>query len=239
MDNWPFPVPADGEATPIVDFWEWYDWFTATWEQGQHVTAIGTTGSGKTTLIKMLIGVMPWVTVVGVKARDDTMDEFIRAGYTRIRKWASADIDDYLVFWPSLKSLDDLNAHKRPYLDCLNGIYRSGGWCVFLDEVSFLSDMLGLEKPLKMLLNQGRSSGVTVVAATQRAAFIPLAFYDQASHLILWKDPDRRNRQRVAELTGDAMPVVMRELAQLSKREVIYINKDTGYRVRFTVEVNR
>jgi len=72
---------------------------------------------------------------------------------------------------------------------------------------------------------------------TQRPAFIPLAFYDQATHLFVWRDNDRRNRQRLGELAGNASAVVQREVAGLARREVLYLHKDTGYRVRTTVEV--
>jgi hypothetical protein len=57
---------------------------------------------------------------------------------------------------------------------------------------------------LKFLLQQGRSAGISVVAMTQRPAFIPLAFYDQATHLFVWRDNDLRNRQRIGELAGNA-----------------------------------
>jgi energy-coupling factor transporter ATP-binding protein EcfA2 len=228
---------APDQSSPVIDWHDWYDWFMSSWEQGQHVTMIGTTGSGKTTLVKLIIGAMRWVVVVGVKARDETMNDFIRAGYRRIKSWQGAAYDDYLCYWPDLKSLDDLGAHRQKYLDCLNGVYRSGGWTVVLDEISFLSDMLNLDKPLRMLLNQGRSSGITVVSCTQRPAFIPLACYDQASHLLIWKDPDRRNIKRLAELTGNSFRTVMQEVPSLAEREVLYIHKNTGTRVRFTVEV--
>jgi hypothetical protein len=75
------------------------------------------------------------------------------------------------------------------------------------------------------------------VAATQRPAFIPLAFYDQPTHYFFWRDTDRRNIKRIGELTGAAERQTMREVASLRRREVLYFNKDTGFRVRTIVEV--
>jgi hypothetical protein len=197
---------------------------------------IGTTGSGKTTLAKQILSVRSYVVAFGVKGRDDTMEDFIRAGYWRMREW-NGDLTDYAVLWPEIKGAGHTDHQRDVFARAIDSIFRAGGWCVFFDEVVYLSETLGLEKALKFLLNQGRSSGISVVAATQRPAFIPLAFYDQPTHLFIWKDNDRRNLKRLGELAGNAMPIVTSEIASLQRREVLYFNKDTGVRVRTTVRI--
>lgn len=227
----------DAPPTPELPWHEFREWFATQWEQGQHVTMIGTTGSGKTTLLKQVIGIRSYVVIFGVKGRDDTMEDFLQSGYVKMQRW-NPDVDDYVVLWPEIKGVAHRAKQREIFEEAIDSIFRSGGWCVVLDEVSYLSDTLKMQENLKFLLNQGRSSGISVVGMTQRPAFIPLAFYDQATHLFVWRDNDHRNLTRVGELAGLASRVVQREVAELRRREVLYLNKDTGYRVRTIVEVN-
>lgn len=223
--------------TPFMEWGEFTDMFRGAWEQGQHITMIGTTGSGKTTLVEQFIGLRHYVAVFGVKGRDDTMERFVRDhGYTRVKTW-TPELDDYLVLWPDIKGHKHTDKQRDEFARAMDSIYREGGWCVVFDEVSYLSDTLRMDGQLKFLLQQGRSSGISIVAMTQRPAFIPLAFYDQATHLFVWRDNDLRNRQRIGELAGNARYVVESEVAQLRRREVLYLHKDSGYRVRTIVEV--
>lgn len=198
---------------------------------------IGTTGSGKTTLLREVIGLRDYVVIFGVKGRDDSMDKFIHEDrYTRIKTWMP-ELDTHLVLWPTIKGFGHKNHQRDVFEGAIDSIYREGGWCPVFDEVSYLADTLRLGENLKFLLQQGRSSGISVVGMTQRPAFIPLAFYDQASHLFFWRDNDRRNLQRVGELAGNARQTVAREVAELGDREVLYIHPGSGYRLRTTVEV--
>lgn len=230
---------ADGWAAPTPEL-PWSDfvrYFRTHWQQGEHVTLIGTTGSGKTTLLEQVVGIMPYVAIFGVKGRDSSMDRFIYDHrYTRIRRWMP-QLDDYLVLWPKIRGFNHRKKQYSVFEDAMDSIFREGGWCCVFDEVSYLADTLKMGEHLKFLLQQGRSAGISVVGMTQRPAFIPLAFYDQASHLFFWRDNDRRNLQRIGELAGNARLTVQREVADLQRREVLYLHKDSGYRVRTTVEV--
>jgi len=228
---------ADIAPTPTVPWKDFRRWFTNAWTQGEHVTLIGTTGSGKTTLAQQILGARQYIVIFGVKGRDSSMDKFLRLGFQRIPNWHYNEISNYLVLWPQIRGYGHVGKQRETFADAIDAIFRQGGWCVVLDEVSYLSDTLSMDRQLKFLLQQGRSSGISVVGMTQRPAFIPLAFYDQASHLFVWRDNDRRNRQRVGELAGNASAVVQREIADLRRREVLYLHKDTGYRVKTTVEV--
>lgn len=174
-----------------------------------------------------------------VKGKDETMERAIRElGFWRQRKFLP-DVADRIALWPRVMGAGqnhraDQEAEFRRAIDT---IFRMGGWCVWLDEVSYLSDTLRLDSELKFLLQQGRSSHITVVGATQRPAFIPLAFYDAPTHLFFWRDNDHRNLKRLGELAGNASRQVQQEVAGLRDYEVLYLNRDTGFRVRTTVEV--
>lgn len=227
------------QATPTVEWSEFYSWFIRNWNQGEHLTAIGPTGWGKTTVLRKLLAVRTYIAVFAVKGEDDSMETMIDELHLRqMKKW-NPDVSDRICLWPDIRGTGKghRRAQREVFEEALDSIYRMGGWCPVFDEVVYLSDTLNLDDELKFLLNQGRSSHISVVAATQRPAFIPLAFYDMATHLFLWKFADARNVTRVAELTGDAAPIVRQELMTLPKYEFIYVNKDTGLRVRCTAEV--
>lgn len=231
-------VFPDEEVTPspTVAWDQFLPWFTGQWDQGQHVTMVGTTGSGKTTLAQQILTRRSFVVIFGVKGQDETMEEFIRAGYRRLQRW-NGDVADHVVLWPEVRGFGHANRQREVFAQAMDAIYRAGAWCVFMDEVVYLAETLSLEKQLKFLLNQGRSSGISIVAATQRPAFIPLAFYDQPTHYFFWKDTDFRNIKRIGELTGAASRQVVREIPRLREYECLYFNKGTGLRVRTTVEV--
>lgn len=236
--------PRDRGATPDQDitptpFLPWADFLDHAfdWEQGEHITCIGTTGSGKTTLMRQLLPRRRYVVVFGVKKRDETMDKYLKDGYLRIKHWGHNEIADHLILWPDIRGANHTDKQRDVFTEAMDSIYRQGGWCVVSDETSYLSETLGMDKWIKFLLQQARSGGVSFVNMTQRPAFIPLACYDQATHLFVWRDNDRRNIQRFGELAGNARFVVEREVAELRRREVLYLHKDSGYRVRTIVEV--
>lgn len=222
--------------SPVIPWEDFRRWFSGEWEQGQHVMMVGTTGSGKTTVAKQFLKLREHVVVFGVKSRDDTLDELIRKGYWRTGSW-QGDVSDHIVLWPEVKGARHAIKQREIFEDAMDAIYRSGGWCLYLDEVSYLADTLSMNTQLKFMLNQGRSCGISIVAATQRPAWIPVAFYDQSTHLFLWKDNDHKNIKRMSELAGPASRVVFSEIGSLERREVLYLNKDTGYRCRTKVVI--
>ena len=234
-------APAVVRTPPTLDV-EWGDfwaWFRGEWNQGEHITMVGPTGWGKTTLAIEILALRRYLVAFAVKGKDKTMEKMIDTlDMERQQVW-TPEVANRICLWPPIQGAErDFRLRQRAvFLDAMNRIFRSGAWCTYFDEVSYLSDTLKLDDELKFFLNQGRSSGISVVAATQRPAFIPLAFYDMATHLFLWKFNDHRNAQRVAELTGTAYARVKQEVMTLPKYQFIYINKDTGLRVRSTVEV--
>lgn len=236
----PEPTTTLAAESPSVPWREFYPWFCSQWNQGEHMTAIAPTGWGKTTLMIELLHLRSFLVAFGVKGRDETMDKMIRElGLWKQRAWNS-EVADRICLWPDIRGAGQNHRQRQreEFLKAIDGIYRQGGWCAYFDEVVYLAETLRLEDELKFLLNQGRSSHITVVATTQRPAFIPLAFYDQATHLFVGKDTDHRNIRRLAELTGEAAKRVALEVPTLVKHEFMYVNRDSGYRCRTLVEVH-
>lgn len=90
---------------------------------------------------------------------------------------------------------------------------------------------------LKLYWGQGRSLGLTLVTGTQRPAYMPLEFYDQATHLFIFKDNDRINVSRLAGLAGsEKIDAIKREIPKLGKHEFIYVNTRTDTVLRSSCE---
>lgn len=199
------------------------------WAPGEHVTVIGHTGSGKSELLRSLLAQRRYVVVLGTKPRDDTLDRYIADGYRRISRWPPESNVDKAILWPRIRSRDDLAQLGPMFREALDDIFVEGSWTVSIDELHYAVDRLGLEPQLQDLWEQGRSLRVSVVAATQRPANVPLLAYSQATHVFLSRSTDDRDLQRLAELGGGHDKAELRDVVRhLPKYAFAYVHTRTG-----------
>lgn len=204
------------------------DYWRKAWRQGEHVTYVGPTGSGKTTLAVELLDARSYVVALATKPADDTMDRLIKSrGFRKIKTWPPVR-GDRVVLWPPFRGRQDLLAQQEQMSAALDGAFAEGSWTIFADELWYLCQVLRLEDHLRLIWTQGRSLGVTLVGGTQRPAHVPLLAYDQATHLFFFRDNDETNLRRIGGLGGLHSGLIRRTVAALPKHVALYVNTRTG-----------
>lgn len=198
------------------------------WHQGEHVTLVGPTGQGKTTLTKSILPLRRHVAVIATKPDDDTMTALIRGGYRKVTDWGKVrSTDERVVLWPTVRKRADKANLARQVQYALDCIYVQGGWCVDLDETRYIAEKLGCREALEDLWLQGRALNVSLVASTQRPRHLPLEAFSQATHLFLWRSRDQYDVDRLGGLGTHNTRQVRDLIASLPPFTVLYINTRT------------
>ena len=226
-------IAAAADAVPVVPWPQFLDGLT--WRQGEPVSLVGPTGSGKTTLVLGLLPKREYVTVLGTKPKDPTLDRLERSdGYERIRTWGDrrplSDLDRgrRQVLWPEYREMVDVAKHPHVFREAIHGMFAQGSWCIVADETFWLVETLGLGPELKQVWMQGRSLGLSLVAGTQRPAWVPLEMYSQATHVFFWRTSDARDLDRIGGLGAHDPKTIRAVVRNLRKHEALYVNTRTG-----------
>lgn len=199
------------------------------WRQGEHATMVGTTGSGKSTLGMTLLPRRTYRTIICVKPRDALMRQIARVeGYHVATSWPPRKDADRVILWPPNKGARNLDEQADTIRRALDDLYSEGRWCVYLDELEWLTNNLGLESRVNVMWQHGRSLGLSLVVGAQRPRHVPMLAYDQATHLFLWQNSDRYNRQRMGELGGMDSELIQHVMARLPRHVFLYVNTRDG-----------
>lgn len=233
----------------------WADFFARwRWNQGEHLTIVGPTGTGKSTLMRALLqkryAARGAVCVLGSKVADRTLETWQREdGLTRVESWPpkwpghwwDRPRDDAwsrrVMLWPKVQSTADVRMLAPTFAHALDSMFVSRGWCVAIDELWYASAEMGLDHELKSWWSQGRSAGLTLVGATQRPVDIPLLAYNSATHLFLFGDNDKRNLDRVSGLGGLPPREITSIMETLPFHDVLYVNTRLRIYLRTRVPV--
>jgi hypothetical protein len=212
------------------------------WEQGEHITTIGPTGSGKTVLNRVLLRRRDYVVVLGVKNRDDELyGPFQKDGYELVRSFNPEPPDEAermrVLYVPrsDKRGAEGIQAKAKKFREALLDVEDTGYWCVYVDDVQFMADEMRLAPEFRVLWIMGRSEGISMVVSSQEPVDIPLQAYGQATHLFLFKNPDVYRARRMAELTGVNREIAQQTILRLPDHEFLYINKSNGRMLRSMV----
>jgi energy-coupling factor transporter ATP-binding protein EcfA2 len=188
----------------------------AKWKQGEHVIVIGDTGSGKTYLLSKLLDLRDHTLVI--KTKPDDIDF---KGYRKIKKYG--DLMDLKTSKFVLDAGFDMGLQKLHITNAINLAWKQEGWTIAVDETYYWTSVLRLERQLNMLLTQGRSKHLTIVAGMQRPAWISRFALSQATHAFIFRCEGRD----VTTLSQALSPKVAKPVEDLRGHDFVYFNRAT------------
>jgi len=97
--------------------------------------------------------------------------------------------------------------------------------------------MMNLGKPIEQLLLTLRKEKSSVFMDAQAPRWIPSAANDQTSHVLIWKNRDRRVRQRLAEIASLDMDLFDYLMNEIARFDFVWIDSimDEVYHVENTI----
>lgn len=110
----------------------------------------------------------------------------------------------------------------------LDGVWRQGGWTVYLDELLYL-DRMGLRPSIERLLTQGRSKGISVVLGMQRPVAVTRFALSESAHVLSF-GLEGRDAKEIGAATqrwvGDAVTTLRRhEFAWYARPDRLWVGK--------------
>lgn len=224
-------LQAQHDLAPVVSWSEFLASFE--WRQGEHVTILGTTGGGKTTIAKAILPMRDYRVIFASKPKDPLITAARKEGYEIVRQWPPHPHVKRCVFWPKIERMSDATEQRLAFYRALYSIYESGGWAIAMDEAAYLARTLNLGHVLKFLYEQARSLNISIVTLSQRPKEIPLLAYSCATHLFLLRENDAVNVKRLSEISG-VNSATVKQIVQTLPRSpgkgghFLYVNAATG-----------
>lgn len=206
------------------------------WKQGEHIVISGDTGSGKTTLGRLIDQIRidnggHIVLFVAKFNPDRTILEDYK-GWTRWTKWKDhpSPHDNRILLWPDVTKAQTINEKKaiqrEVFAHALNRIVIAGKWTVDWDEGLYMCSPseMNLGSEWSTIQQQGRSDNLTLITKMQRPANVPLIVYGSASHAFIGRSRQESDLKRLGELGGrENAKTLQARLSALGRRDFLWI----------------
>lgn len=249
--------PASAHDVPFTPWASFFDSWT--WRQGEHVTIVGPTGTGKTTLMRALMRkrfeARGAVAVLATKPADRTLEAWARQDQLAVvQSWPpraplfrtppdpepGVRWDHRVMVWPRGGKTEDRRALlEDTHRTALRDMFWQGNWCIAAEELHYMSDRLNLDDDLIEIWTQGRSNNVSLIGGTQRPVNIPLYAYSQASHLFMFGDNDEVNLSRLQGIGGMSGKGLQQLVRSLPFHDVLYVGTRERAVIRTRVPVRQ
>lgn len=198
------------------------------WQQGEHLTIIGPTSSGKTTLAGALLPKRGWVVGMFSKARDKTPDAAFK-GWETVRDWPRRGLESdqrRVMLWPQQRPTipETMEWHADVFKRALDTTAKRGNRALYLDETQYLIDC-GLGQRVSYLHYFARSAGISAVTSMQRPKFVPRIIMSSVTHAYIARTFDRDDIRRLSDLGGVNASELATNLAAITDRHTfVYVN---------------
>ncbi len=230
------PVEVE-ESAPFI---EWPTLLASMgYRHDEHVTIVGPTGRGKTTLALSILDMRRNVAIIATKPKGKLGDKTLAAvsgrkgPYLPTLTVPSPAVARRFVIWPRMTGIEDTKQQRAIIAAALDQIFQEGNRAVLVDEVHYATEFLGLAPRLKLYWTQGRSLGLSLVAGFQRPAWVPRDAYSAATHLFLFGTNDEQDIRAIGGLGGMSSKEVRSAVAWLAGdasryHQFLYVNTRTG-----------
>lgn len=222
---------------PELSWAEWFPQFARDYrvsgETADHVTIIGPTGTGKTTLAMAIANLRTYVVALGTKPRDPQFSRLLREyGFRRQSDSGlpSPRFRPRVAVWPkhSRSASADYRRHAETFGDVFESVYAAGGWHLVCEEGSHLID-LGLNRVVRRHLRAGRSMSSGLILCSQRPRYIPMEAVSGAQHLIIFGTNDDEDLKRLGGMNGLPSKLVRESVATLGRSyRFLHVNTRDG-----------
>lgn len=210
------------------------------YESGEHVSFLAPTQTGKTTLKFQLLEhvankKLPAVSLI-MKPRDSVVDEWVKKlKLVKTDDWPPPAMKRKFLtppgwaVWPR-HTFDPKvdNKHLREvFRRAILGCYKKGNAILDVDEVYGVAEELRLDDELITVWSRGASMGCGLWGGTQRPSLVPLHMYSQAGHVFVGNTPDKRDRDRLRDISGAGIPpdLIAEVVQDLGEHEWLYIQR--------------
>jgi ABC-type oligopeptide transport system ATPase subunit len=194
------------------------------WQQGEHLSIWGGTGSGKTTVCAGIVNLRQYSAVLASKQEDKTLKLY--EGYKVLKQWRDRRwFEQHVIVWPYARYGDDVDAvFRKASLDMMDDIYWEKRWTFQLDDAKMLRH-LGLMGKVKTLFAHCRSQKSSLIFNDVRPFETVQEALDQTSYKLSFYMEDKRDVYRLAESAGKDPKRLMAYNNQLRQFEFLFLPK--------------